>query len=119
MTISLDHPALTLALAMLVGVLAQLAARHARVPGIVLLLAACPVAAVLPIVRVRRGEVDLLTRGTEVRVDDDIYVGVWRPSVAEAATWFEANGWVEVKPPPAAPAQATAASAVASPATPA
>lgn len=36
---SLDHAPLTLALAMLVGVLAQGAARHARLPGIVLLLA--------------------------------------------------------------------------------
>ncbi len=35
----LDHAPLTLALAMLIGVLAQAAARHARVPGIVFLLA--------------------------------------------------------------------------------
>jgi len=35
---SLDFPALTLAFAMFAGVLAQLAAHHARVPGIVLLL---------------------------------------------------------------------------------
>ncbi|MBK9033680.1 MAG: cation:proton antiporter [Myxococcales bacterium] len=38
MTIELDHPALTLALAMVAGVLAQVAARHLRLPGIVVLL---------------------------------------------------------------------------------
>jgi NhaP-type Na+/H+ or K+/H+ antiporter len=36
---TLDHAPLTLAVAMLAGVVAQAAARHARVPGIVLLLA--------------------------------------------------------------------------------
>jgi len=35
---SFDHPPLTMALAMLVGVIAQGVARHARIPGIVILL---------------------------------------------------------------------------------
>lgn len=35
---SFDHPPLTIALAMLIGVLAQGVARHARIPGIVILL---------------------------------------------------------------------------------
>jgi NhaP-type Na+/H+ or K+/H+ antiporter len=54
-----------------------------------------PSGIVLPVAVVRRGRILLVTDAMAPRENDVLYAAVFEDRVAEAAAWFENNGWTE------------------------
>ena len=72
--------------------------QRVRVPPDDAGLAGWPLDTALPIARLRAGEVALITRRVELRVDDELVVVISPAAEAAAETWLDQRGWRATPP---------------------